>query len=484
MHSLAEFFHTNQVIVYFVYGEAFFVLGLAIAIQSRTHSQLALARRLWLLATFGIVHAVYEWGAVFIPIQQTYLPAGIISILRVLQLLLGTVSFLALFQFGVELLILSARRLRLLSVLPTAVFMLWGLAIFVGEATFHTTLDDVLVSGDVLARYGLALPGAIAAGVGLLWQARQVGEMDLPRIARYFRAAAFAFFGYAGMSAFVPRDDFFPASVFNYDIVLETVGVPVPVFRAILGAAIAYLIIRGSEIFDVETDRILEEVAQARAVSADRERIGRELHDGIIQSLYAAGLMLEDASLTIGENATGAQERIRDVIDALNRSIRDIRRYILDLRSETNTGDLAASLEQIVHNFRLETLIDAEFRTEGTRRTTVTREEEDQLLTIAREALTNVSKHARATRVDIVLTYRAKQVELDIEDNGIGFSRNGHSTWTEGEHQGLRNMQERADLVGAQLAVDSGPGQGTRIRVIVPLPTVQVPPGDRRSNHS
>ena len=236
MPSLAEFFHTNQVIVYFVYGEAFFVLGLAIALQSRKHSQLPLGRRLWLLATFGIVHAVYEWGAVFIPIQQTYLPTALINILRVLQLLLGTVSFLALFQFGVELWVLGARRLRWVSALPTAIFMLWALAIFVGEATFHTTLDDVLVSGDVLARYGLALPGAIAAGVGLLWQARQVGEMDLPRIARYFRAAAFAFFGYAGMSAFVPRDNFFPASVFNYNVVLETIGVPVPVFRAILGA--------------------------------------------------------------------------------------------------------------------------------------------------------------------------------------------------------------------------------------------------------
>src|SRR5512141_781539 len=102
MPSLAQFFQTNHDIVYFVYGEAFFVLGLAIAIQSRKHSQLALARHLWLLAVFGIVHGIYEWGAVFIPIQQTYVPSSAAGLLRIVQLMVGAVSFLALFQFGIN----------------------------------------------------------------------------------------------------------------------------------------------------------------------------------------------------------------------------------------------------------------------------------------------------------------------------------------------------------------------------------------------
>ena len=465
---MAEFFQTNRIIVYFVYGEAFFILGLAIALQSRKHSQLALANRLWILAVFGLVHAFYEWGTVFIPLQ-TFLPPTVIETLQLFQVVLGAISFLALFQFGVELVIIGNRNLGWLSLLPPIVFIFWAMATLLGESLSRSTLEEILVIGDIVSRYTLAVPGALAAAWGLWRQARQVHAMELPRIARYFHSAGYAFAGYALLSAIVPRANFFPANILNYDVILGTIGVPVPVFRAVLGGAIAYLIIRGSEIFDVETDRMLEEVAQARAVAADRERIGRELHDSIIQSLYAAGLMLEDANLTIDENAPRAQARIRDVIDALNRTIRDIRRYILDLRGETNTGDLEISLQEMARNFRLETLIDTEFRAEGLRGAALSRAECDQILTIAREVLTNVSKHARATHADVVLSYRPAEIELEISDNGIGFSRNGHSALTDtGEHQGLRNMQERAEIIGAQLVIDSAPEHGTTVRLVVP----------------
>lgn len=469
MQSLAQFFQTNSVIVYFIYGEAFFVLGLSIALQSRKHSQLALGRRLWLLAAFGIVHGIYEWGTVFIPIQS-YLAPGIVDILRVLQLILEAASFFALFQFGVELIALGSSRLSWLNVVPAIIFLIWAAAIFIAETRIHVTLTQVLVTGDALARYSLAVPGALAAAWGLWWQAQQVKEMDLPRIASYFRAAGYAFIAYAMVSAIVPAADFFPASVVNYDRVIATIGVPVPVFRAILGMAIAYLIIRGSEIFDVETDRMIEEVSQARAVAADRERIGRELHDSIIQSLYAAGLILEDASLTIDEDSAKAKEGIQEVIGSLNRTIRDIRRYILDLRGETDTGNLRDSLAEMVRAFRLDTLIEADMQVKGTPRTALTREERGHVLTIAREALTNVTRHSQATRVDVKLDYRPLEIEMDISDNGVGFARNGNgSDSAAGEHQGLRNMEERARIIGASLDVDSAPGQGTRVRLIVPL---------------
>ncbi len=465
---MSQFFQTNIVIVYFIYGEAFFVLGLAIALQSRKHSQLALARHLWLLAAFGIIHGIYEWGAVFIPIQQTYVPASLVSFLRVVQLVLGAVSFLALFQFGVELVLIGQRKWRWLSALPVVAFLTWALVIFLFESYGGASLDQVVLIGEGLARYGLATPGAIAAAWGLWRQAQQVSGMDLPRISNYFRGASYAFIAYACLSAIVPRADFFPASVLNYDFIISTIGVPVPVFRAVAGAAIAYLIIRGSEIFDVETDRMLEEVAQARAIAADRERIGRELHDNIIQSLYASGLILEDASLTIDEDKARAKDRIRDVIDSLNRSIRDIRRFILDLRGETDASDWQSGLGDLVHGFHLETLVDAELHVQGAERRALSRGQGMQLLNIAREALTNVTKHARATRVDVTLAYRPDEIELTIQDNGIGFSRNGNTSHTGGEHQGMRNMQERARLLGAQLTVQSAPGQGTVVRVVVP----------------
>lgn len=469
MPALAEFFQTNRVILYSVYGQAFFVLGLAIAFHSRKHSQLALAKRLWLLAVFGIVHGIYEWGAVFIPIQATYLPGSAISVLQLLQLILGAISFLALFQFGVELVVVRSRRLQWISMLPPTVFVLWAMVTLLAESRASVTLDHTVVLGEVLARYGLAVPGALAAAWGLSWQARYVRLMGLERIGSYFQVAAYVFVGYAFLSAITPRADFFPAAVLNYDMLIQLIGVPAPVFRAMAGIAIAYFVIRGSEIFDVETDRMLEEVAQARAVSADRERIGRELHDSIIQSLYAAGLMLEDASLAMDEDKPAAKKRIGDVIGSLNRTIRDIRRYILDLRGETNMGDWQETLSEMVRTFRLETLIDTELRVEGARRAVLTRQEGDQLLTLVREALTNITKHARATHVDVVLTYRPDELDLDIVDNGVGFTRDGQERVSAaGEHQGMRNMQERAEIIGGYVNVTSKPGEGTRVHVTIP----------------
>src|SRR5215510_11582569 len=98
---LQEFFAINRTLVFFAYGLVFFVLGLAITLQSRRHSRLSLARRLHWLALFGFFHGFHEWGDVFIPIQATYLPPPFISLLRAIQLGLLSLSFACLFQFGV-----------------------------------------------------------------------------------------------------------------------------------------------------------------------------------------------------------------------------------------------------------------------------------------------------------------------------------------------------------------------------------------------
>ena len=103
MTWLAELFETNRIIVLSVYGQVFFVMGLAIALQSRQRSQLPLARPLGWLAAFGLLHGLMIWGYLFVPIQAGWLPAPAVEALLVLQLLMKPLSFALLFQFGVEL---------------------------------------------------------------------------------------------------------------------------------------------------------------------------------------------------------------------------------------------------------------------------------------------------------------------------------------------------------------------------------------------
>src|SRR6185369_17026677 len=124
---LRELFETNRIIVLTVYGQVFFVLGLAVALQSLKRSTLALARPLPWLAAFGIVHGFHEWGYLFIPIQSGYLPLEATEALLVLQLIMKGASFALLLQFGVELLAAITRypilpRLRLL---PAVAFLAW-----------------------------------------------------------------------------------------------------------------------------------------------------------------------------------------------------------------------------------------------------------------------------------------------------------------------------------------------------------------------
>jgi signal transduction histidine kinase len=466
---MSEFFQTNREVVYFIYGQAFFVLGLAIAFRSRKHSELALGAHLWLLAVFGLVHGVYEWGIIFIPIQQRYLPGDAVNALRVLQLALETISFFALYQFGAELVAVGARRAWFWRALPGALLALWAGAFLVVLAGATNTFREIWTTGDAFSRYLLGVPGAAMAAFGLWLQARHVQHFDVPHIANYLRGAAFAFAAYAGASIIVPRNDFFPATILNYDTFFQTAGFPVAMIRALCGILIAYLIFRAMDIFDVETDRQLKDAARARAIAADRERIGRELHDGIIQSLYAAGLNLEDAGLTIDEDAGRAREKIGAVTQSLNRTIRDIRSYILDLRRAGESGDWHGDLDELARAFRLQTLVDAEFRVEGEPHVEPNLQARMQIVAIAREALVNAGRHARATRVAVKLIYQPDQVALDVTDNGVGFAvEDSDTTRADGSRQGLRNMRERAQLIGAQLAIESAPRRGTRVRLILP----------------
>jgi signal transduction histidine kinase len=461
---MADFFQINRSIVYFVYGGAFFVLGLAIAIRSRKHSELAGARHLWLLATFGVVHGIYEWGSVFIPIQAAYVSANAVNALLILQFIVEVVSFLALFQFGVEL-VASSTRKRSWRFVPLVMLGLWAVAVIWLYFVTVESLKEFLDVGDAMSRFLLGVPGAITAAWGFRQQAHQVDHLHFPGIANYFRGTALAFAVYAVLTAVVPRGDYFPASFLNYDN-LMSIGIPAPLFRAACGIVIAVLIIRGLEIFDIETDHLIEEAAQAHAISADRERIGRELHDSIIQSLHATGLMLEDAQVTLEQDPEYAQRRLAEVSRVLNRTIYDIRAYVLDLHRDFEMGDWRTGLGEMVRTFRLQTLTDAEFIVAGVPEWEPPPKEWQEILGITREALTNVQRHSHATRVRVVLTFKPHEVKLEIVDNGVGFVAPpvGESS-PNGEHRGLANMRGRANLINAKLSIDSTPAHGTNVQL-------------------
>jgi len=212
----------------------------------------------------------------------------------------------------------------------------------------------------------------------------------------------------------------------------------------------------------------LHEQLQRLAVVDERERISKDLHDGIIQNMYAVGLSLEDVPELMDDDRTEAAARVERAIDAIHLSIQDIRNFIFGLRPELLEGtSLVGGLAALVEEYRHNTIIDIELLVP-----VAVPEPADEviahLLAIASESLSNVVRHSRASRATLELTDRtAGTTELTIEDNGIGFDPGGVVKLG---HQGLANTRERAAKIGGTVAIDSHPGAGTRIIVRVPNP--------------
>jgi signal transduction histidine kinase len=466
--TFAEVLEVNWVILYFVYGQVFFVMGLVTGLQWRRQSQLELARSLPWLAAFGLAHGLNEWGYIFVPLQALLLSDAAVRWMVMGHLLLLAISFFFLLQFGVELLLPPDARHRWLRIGPGLVLLLWGGAVLLRIAFWHDPQNVLVALGDAWSRYLLAFPGAVLAHLGLIRQARHMREMNLSRIARYLIGAAVAFSVYALVGGLmVPTAPVFPANLFNYTLLDRTLQVPAPVFRSLCGLAMAVFVARSLEVFQVETDRRIAEMEQAQVLVADRERIGRELHDGIIQNIYAAGLSLEEAQHLVIESPAQARHRIGTVMQALNQTIQDIRRYIFDLRDAEQTYALERVVENLVRDLRLDTLLQVDLEVTGQRCCWLEPDQVAHITQIAREALSNVVQHADATRVRVNLVYADGYTQLVVSDDGRGMgldslSNDGH------EGIGIGNMRTRARMLGGDLALASEPGRGLRLVLTIP----------------
>jgi signal transduction histidine kinase len=219
----------------------------------------------------------------------------------------------------------------------------------------------------------------------------------------------------------------------------------------------------------IENANLYKQV-QRLAVLEERERIAMDLHDGIIQSIYAVGLTLEYVGLLFDEQpaasrARDLRARLQEAIGGLNDVIRDIRNYILDLRPHRfQNKNLSAGLTDLVRAFKANTFINVEVQTNERADTNLTADQSAELFHIAQEALANVAKHARARNVIINLRCDSQQVALSVQDDGRGFDLASVEQYA---GHGLQNMQERAHTLGADFEVTSTAGQGTRIDVRV-----------------
>jgi signal transduction histidine kinase len=208
--------------------------------------------------------------------------------------------------------------------------------------------------------------------------------------------------------------------------------------------------------------------ASRLAIAEERDRIGRDLHDGIIQSLYAVALSLEDVPDLMGESPGEANARVDGAIESINLAIRDIRNFIYGLRPEAVDGtQVVAGLAALAEEVRHGGLVDVETELEADADPGLDESAGGEILNLVREALSNAVRHGRAARILLSLTRLDGVPTLVVTDDGVGFdvSRDPGPG-----HHGLANMAARAAAVGGRFEVRSTPGAGTRVIVELPMP--------------
>jgi signal transduction histidine kinase len=208
----------------------------------------------------------------------------------------------------------------------------------------------------------------------------------------------------------------------------------------------------------VETDRLIEQMEQAQIIAIERERIGRDLHDGALQRVYAAGLL----ATSLRKKADGSLgDGLDRLMSTLNDAIADLRHYMTDLRANDATSDLPFVLNAVVEETRLAS--GMEVRWIPSEAPALPPDRVTHLTTFAREALSNAVRHAEAHVIELRLEQTNGQLRLIVQDDGRGFSNQAPAGY------GLRNMRDRARLLGGQIAIDSQPGQGTTVTLTIPI---------------
>lgn len=324
MNVIADFFVHNMIAVYFVYGLAFFVMGLALLFSGRRGSQLRFALAVLPLAAFGLLHATHEWYEMF---QQVAIlrsggqPPNLLAELVRLGLLVG--SFTALLIFAMVLLTNNTTPRRHLWGPVAVILVLWLVGTALVAVRFQLALPAVLAVADNLARYSIGIPAAILGAWALMAQQKVFREHDMSQFGRdlVWAAAALLLYGVIGQ-LFVNETVVSPSRWLNSANFQTWFGIPVQLFRAVMAVALTFFLVRALRAFEIEETRRLEQAnnaklqARTEALQAERRTSQQmeRLNDELRLAAHKLSLLLDlsnllDEPLPLAERLTTALER-------------------------------------------------------------------------------------------------------------------------------------------------------------------------------
>lgn len=299
--------------------------------------------------------------------------------------------------------------------------------------------------------------GHLPRGLGVLGTiTRQVETIRIDDIATHPDAVGFPE-GHPDMTSFIGCPVRVGTKVFGNLYLCDKVGG----FTEDDEVAVEFLAITAGTA--VSSLRLHERLRRA-ALHEDRERIARDLHDSIIQDLFAVGLGLQSSATRVESDPAGVRSQLDGAIDKLDETIAALRRFIFDLRPPiwarpSLEHELRRLLDQLAEPHDIAIGFDFDLP-DGVPDGDVS----DDLIAVVKEAVSNALRHAGATSVDVRVALEGDRVRISVSDDGAGFDTQAGS-----DGFGLTNMGERVDKVAGSLFIDSVPGRGTIVHASFPV---------------
>jgi signal transduction histidine kinase len=484
--------------IFFVYGLAFYTMGLAVALEAGVHTGSPEVRRgMRYLAIFGLIHGLHEWFEMFFIIAMAVFGVHAALGLEIVRIVVLVASFWPLCMFGLYLLQRRFPRFSRLGMIGVPIIFVIGAGAI--AIVFRPEWDVIIHAIDSWGRYSLGMPGGALAAAGLITNARSYRQEGERAAANGWLAAgaALGVYGIIGQSAAAPSV-IFPANVYNTEVFMQLFGFPVQLLRAGAATVSAIGLVSALRALERRRQRMLREAneakleAQARtqeeiarrealqtellrrtvaAQEQERARVARELHDETGQTLTALNYSAAALKTALQSGSKVTDEMIDGLVNLSDQALNDLRRIVADLRpAQLDDLGLVAAMHTLADLAKKRLDLDVEVEVKGQRRR-LPGDIETVLFRVAQEALTNVAKHAQVTTAMLRLIFEEETVTLVVFDQGGGFDAEAILSPINGGGWGLAGMQERIASVGGEIHFTSAPNQGTIVRAVIPLHT-------------
>jgi signal transduction histidine kinase len=475
-------FQLNFLLIYLIYGLAFFTMGLALMLEAGRSPLLVERRTLWLLALFGLLHGIHEWIEIILSLVG-WLGTPFPPLFEWLRVVWLAVSFVPLLLFG-----MLQQRSKPAFYIGCGLLLIYPIMVLV---YLQLNISDTVLWLDVLSRYHIAAPAGILAGYAFWARSRQVAHEQRFKLASHLRWAAGGLVVYGATQLFVPFLDIFPANLINAQAFLATIGFPVQALRAGMAVIVMVALLRAVQTVEQERQDQLLAAQQARlealeqvqqeleareqlrrellrhtviAQEDERARIARELHDETAQILTAFSLNLATLSKFINTEGAEFLDRLQSLVRQMSRGIY---RLVHDLRpAQLDDLGLVPALKYLIEQEHKRTGLVVQFDVQGDRRR-LDPLIETVIFRIAQEALTNVCRHAQIDRAQMQMSFSPEEVVFQVRDSGQGFDPAQKLIPPHG--WGLAGMRERVESLGGCLNIQAAPGQGTLVEAAIPV---------------